>query len=129
MIAFHKHRGYWAFGFEVNQFQEFVASELVRRSRQAGHPVPVMELSHTKDKHGRIQRLQPYLASGHIRLCRRHVTLQDQLRQYPHAAHDDGPDALEMLMNVASEASEAASRPRTRIGQFTDQGIWWHTSF
>jgi hypothetical protein len=37
------------------------------------------------------------MANGLIRLNPAHVTLIDQLRHFPKADHDDGPDALHML--------------------------------
>ena len=58
------------------------------------------------NKQSRIAGLEPQVAQGRIRLCRRHQLLLDQLRQFPLAAHDDGPDALEM----AVEALEPAFR-------------------
>ena len=58
---------------------------------------------HTSDKLGRIQSLEPLISSGVLRFSRRQRTLLDQLRQFPRAAHDDGPDALEMAVMVARE--------------------------
>ncbi len=101
LISYHRRRNYSALGFEVNQFQQFLADEARRRSRIAGVEIPVRDLTHTTDKLGRIQRLQPFVTSGGIRFSRRHVTLLNQLRQFPHAAHDDGPDALEMAVSIA----------------------------
>ena len=37
-----------------------------------------------------------------LRLCRRHVGLLEQLRQFPLGAHDDGPDALEMVVSLST---------------------------
>jgi hypothetical protein len=73
----------------------------VTRSRAKGCEVPVHKLTHTSDKVLRIQALQPAISSGAIRFSRRHTVLLEQLRQFPHAAHDDGPDALEMAMDAA----------------------------
>ena len=64
--------------------------------------MPVVDIHHSSDKLGRIQRLQPLITSGTLRLCRRHVTLLEQLRQFPLGAHDDGPDALEMAVSVCT---------------------------
>jgi hypothetical protein len=32
--------------------------------------------------------------------------LVDQLREFPHAAHDDGPDALEMALRLAESLAQ-----------------------
>jgi hypothetical protein len=86
---------------EANQFQEFLADELRKRSGQAGVSLPVRKINNTTDKIGRVQSLQPLLASGTLRLSRRHSALLDQLRQFPMGAHDDGLDALEMAAHLA----------------------------
>jgi len=40
------------------------------------------------------------VTQGRIRFSRRHQLLLDQLRQFPLGVHDDGPDALEMAVQV-----------------------------
>ena len=94
-------RQYLGFAFEVNQFQQFLADELRRRGNAQGVYPTVEDIIQTSDKLGRIQRLQPLVRSGTIRFSRRHKTLLDQLRYFPKAAHDDGPDALEMAVELA----------------------------
>ncbi len=101
IIKYYGIRSYRWFGLEVNQYQEFLADELRRRSAQASTRVPVANIRSSTDKLGRIQRLQPLIASGMLRFTHRQVALLEQLRQFPHAAHDDGPDALEMAVRTA----------------------------
>ena len=102
VMQYHRMRRYQRFGMETNQFQQFLSDELRRRSTAASVYVPVADVHHSSDKLGRIQRLQPLIISGTLRFSRRHVTLVEQLRQFPFAAHDDGPDALEMAVSVSS---------------------------
>jgi predicted phage terminase large subunit-like protein len=105
---------------ETVQFQEFLRSELIKRSAAAGIPVPARAVQPIADKLLRIETLQPHVKNGLIRLHPSQVTLIDQLRHFPKADHDDGPDALHMLWMAATSglASVAvASRPapgRTR---------------
>jgi len=101
ILAYQAKRRYTSFGIESNQFQQFLASELRRRGNARGLYPRIKEINHTSDKLGRIQSLQPLIASGTIRFSRRHQTLLDQLRQFPKGAHDDGPDALEMAVSLA----------------------------
>ncbi len=101
IIEYHAIRKFTSFGIETNQFQHFLATELKRISAEAGVCLPVEEITHTSDKLGRIQSLEPLISSGVLRFSRRHRTLLDQLRQFPKAAHDDGPDALEMALVMA----------------------------
>lgn len=82
---------------ETVQFQEFFASELIKRSAAAGVPLPVQSVKPSGDKDLRILSLQPHINNGLIRLHRSQRTLIEQLTHYPEAAHDDGPDALHML--------------------------------
>jgi hypothetical protein len=42
------------------------------------------------------------MSNGLIRLHASHTTLIDQLRHFPKADHDDGPDALHMLWMAAT---------------------------
>ena len=102
VIAYDQRRKYCRFGMEINQFQEFLAEELQRRSREQSANLPVWGIRNTTDKVGRIQRLQPMITSGGIQFSRRHVRLLEQLRQFPMGAHDDGPDALEMAVQTAA---------------------------
>ncbi len=98
VIAYQKLRNYRRFTMETNQFQEFLSDVLKQRSREIGVYIPVHDRRNASDKEARIQSLQLHISSGTLRLSRRHITLLDQLRQFPMGAHDDGPDALEMAV-------------------------------
>ncbi len=96
-----------AFGVEANQFQELLAAafeeEFLRQGELAARPWLV---DNQVNKQVRIRRLGAYLASRRLRL--RHGSpgtrmLLDQLRAFPLADHDDGPDALEMAIRLAAE--------------------------
>lgn len=86
---------------ETIQFQEFLRTELVKRSAARGIPVPARAVQPYTDKLLRIETLQPHMANGLIRLHPSQTTLIDQLRHFPKADHDDGPDALHMLWMAA----------------------------
>lgn len=89
-------------GVEAVQFQEFFAHVLVQRAAERGIALPVRPLVNSADKLLRIESLQPHMAQGRIRLHASQWALIDQLRHFPKADHDDGPDALEMLWRLAS---------------------------
>lgn len=82
---------------ETVQFQEFLRTELVKRSAAQGVPVPAQPVIPHTDKLLRIESLQPHVLNGLIRLHPSQVTLIEQLRHFPKGDHDDGPDALHML--------------------------------
>jgi predicted phage terminase large subunit-like protein len=103
----------WA--FESVQFQEFLRQELVRVSAERGVPVPARPVSPHADKNLRIESLQPHMANGLIRLHPQQRTLIEQLRHWPKADHDDGPDMLQMLWAICHRA--AAGAAGIRIGR------------
>lgn len=86
---------------ETVQFQEFLRTELIKRAAARGMPVPARAVQPHADKLLRIESLQPHMANGLIRLHPSQTTLIDQLRHFPKADHDDGPDALHMLWALA----------------------------
>jgi predicted phage terminase large subunit-like protein len=87
---------------ETVQFQEFLKTELVKRSAARHAPVPARGVTPHADKTLRIESLQPHMANGLIRLHASQGTLIEQLRHFPKADHDDGPDALHMLWMAAT---------------------------
>ncbi len=107
VIALHARWGCAAWAVEAVQFQEFLRTELVKRSAQRGQPVPARAVKPVADKLLRIETLQPHLANGLIRLHPSQSALIEQLRHFPKADHDDGPDALHMLWSLAVSGAGA----------------------
>lgn len=106
-----------AIGFEANAFQFLIAPEFDRHSRQLGLLMPsaMMIENHNVPKPVRIRRLSGWL--NRVRLRRGSPgceLLLEQLRDFPLADHDDGPDALEMAirqLNLAAAGYAAAVEP------------------
>lgn len=96
-------------GFESVQFQEFLRTELVKRSAQLGVPVPARALLPISDKLLRIESLQPHMHNGLIRVHSSQTTLIDQFRHFPKADHDDGPDMVQMLWMLCVTGGIAAA--------------------
>ncbi|MFZ4537831.1 phage terminase large subunit [Propionivibrio sp.] len=97
IISLHREYRCLVWAIETIQFQEFLRSELVKRSAAAGIPVPARAVQPHTDKLLRIETLQPHMANKLIRVHSSQTALIDQLRHFPKADHDDGPDALHML--------------------------------
>lgn len=99
---------------EAVQFQEFLRTELVKRSAKMGIHVPARAVIPHTDKLLRIEALQPHCSNQLIRLHPSQTTLIEQLTHFPKGDHDDGPDALQMLWMAAttSGAYEFASVKR-----------------
>ncbi|MEQ8849082.1 hypothetical protein [Botrimarina sp.] len=96
-----------AFGVESNQWQQLLAGEfLAEFQRQGLLGVAPCELTNYKNKPMRVRRLGAYLSQRRFRFRRGSastVLLVEQLRDFPLAAHDDGPDALEMALRLAED--------------------------
>jgi predicted phage terminase large subunit-like protein len=96
-----------AFGIETNQFQELLGGEFeaeFRRQNILG--VPPWTFDNRVNKQVRIRRLGPYLSRRQLRFKADSAAtrlLVAQLREFPTADHDDGPDALEMAIRLAGE--------------------------
>ena len=103
---------------------------MVKRAAARGIPVPARGVQPIADKLLRIESLQPHMANGLIRLHANQSTLIDQLRHFPKADHDDGPDALHMLwmaattMGAGAEGFQSLARHGGRGAHF---GGWHDT--
>ncbi len=107
---------------ETVQFQEFFRTELMKRAAVDGVALPAMPIQNTTDKTLRIERLQPPIAAGLIRFSSAHATLLQQLRQWPAADHDDGPDCLEMLWTHGLAYSGTAAGDGVLTAPRVDRG-------
>ncbi len=101
------------FAVEANQFQDLLAGEFEAEFRRQGilaaRPLPI---ENHAPKQVRIRRLGPYLASRRLRFRAGSPgtrLLVEQLREFPLADHDDGPDALEMAIRLAQEIHHGRS--------------------
>jgi predicted phage terminase large subunit-like protein len=107
-----------AIGFEANQFQELLGSDFVAEFQKQGVVglQPWTLHNHVK-KLMRIRRLSPLLAQGRLRFLAGSAgtrLLVEQLKFFPCADHDDGPDALEMAVRLAGELMN--QRPGDGLG-------------
>ncbi|MDN5665081.1 MAG: phage terminase large subunit [Psychrobacter sp.] len=99
----------WA--VESVAFQEFLRTELVKRSAQQGIHVPAIPVFPHGDKALRIIALQPHMANGLILLHHKQKTLIAHFTHFPKHENDDGPDGTEMAWKLATGFSRAAATP------------------
>jgi len=95
-----------AIGIEGNQFQDLLLPEIQRQCEERNiPPLPLYTIENKVKKEIRIRRLGPYLCRGELRFSDTpsNRLLVDQLKQFPLAQHDDGPDALEMALRLGLE--------------------------
>lgn len=97
----HETRNYSTFVYEANGSQSWLGDMI----KKAAPHVPAEPVTNTPPKEDRISKLMIRIEQGMVRLSRRHTELLRELAQYPHGAHDDGIDALSMLVDLAERVS------------------------
>jgi predicted phage terminase large subunit-like protein len=95
------------FGVEANQYQELLADLFqAELARQKLSMVVPLKMTQTMNKGVRIRKLSPLLAQKRLRFKANSPgakLLVEQLQQFPLGDHDDGPDALEMAVQLAGD--------------------------
>ena len=106
-VAFHRRFRPDAFGVEANQFQDLLGGQFEAEfERQGVLGVRPWLLDNRVNKLVRIRRLGPYLAAGRLRFKSDSPStrlLVEQFKDFPVGDHDDGPDAAEMALRLATE--------------------------
>lgn len=104
-----------AIGIETNNFQELliIPIEIAAKAKSASLRLPIVPLINTVNKQVRIRRLTNYLTLRMFRFLDTPGTrmLVEQLKKFPFAEHDDGPDMLEMLLRVLIQLSQVKRIP------------------
>ena len=99
-----------ALAIETNQFQELLGREFVAEfARQGVLGIQPWSLDNRVNKLVRLRRLGPYLSQRRLRFKNDSPAtrlLVEQMQQFPVGDHDDGPDALEMAIRLATELLE-----------------------
>ncbi len=90
---------------ETNTFQQLLTIPFRSVAQERRITLRIMQLENYVPKQVRIRRLGESLSQRKIRFRRTLGTrlLVEQLKQFPTADHDDGPDALEMAERCAKE--------------------------
>ena len=117
IIEMQREYGCMVWGVESVQFQEFLRTELVKRSAALGVPVPARGVLPIADKQLRIESLQPHMHNGLIRLHSSQTTLISQFRHFPKADHDDGPDMVVVLWMLCVTGGMAAAAQSKNVPQ------------
>ena len=122
IIAMHAEYRCILWVIETVQFQEFLRTELIKRSAARGIPIPARAVQPYTDKLLRIETLQPHMANGLLRLHPGQTTLIDQFRHFPKADHDDGPDMVHMLWMAAQGSGRGTSEFQSAGSRVTTSG-------
>lgn len=112
----HQERyGYEKFGVETNLYRNLLLPNIIdernRREKASGKLVKVAfyDIENTENKEKRIYTLEPRVTHGWI-LFNRTLSKEymDQMQDFPHADHDDCPDATEMLWGLMNKRYTAS---------------------
>lgn len=103
ILEYCKIRNYTKFAFESNQFQIVLVDEIIRLGAQKGIYPAIEGMPNTSNKPSRIESLQALVKSGVIQFSKRQTELLIQLKYFPKGPHDDGPDALEMVVKISKD--------------------------
>jgi predicted phage terminase large subunit-like protein len=93
--------GHHRIGFEENGFQKFLGEDIVKNSAKQGREIPISFIKNTDRKENRIIRLQPMIKQGRIQFSKSHSELINEILHYPKSVHDDGIDALSMILDIS----------------------------
>lgn len=111
------------FGIESNAWQELLGKDFTRVFLERNMPwVEPLQIENRVNKIVRIRDLGQFLRDRRFRVKRNAGgrLLVNQLREFPLAKHDDGPDACEMAIRLAEEA---LGGPRESDDEHLDLGF------
>lgn len=117
-VSLYKKWDFSQLGVEGNGFQALVVREARDRFNALGEGCRVLKAKSTSNKELRIASLEPMVNNGSL-IFRQNINplLFDQLKYFPTATHDDGPDALAGVVKSLSnkiDPSQPLQRRRAR---------------
>lgn len=101
-------KGFYKFGVETVQFQYYFKDVMAQKSAKAGEYLPIEEIRSSVNKILRIESLQPMIKNKYLKFNREHKTLLKQLEEFPMGKNDDGPDALQMAVQLTQSVKTIA---------------------
>lgn len=115
LMAYQLAYGCLVWGVEDTAFQEYYRQQIVAQSAARKVPLPAIGIHNDRDKDILIEGVAPHVNNGLILFNQRHLVFNDNVKHYPEAAHDDGPDGLQMLWKLFMRG--AGGLPKFRMGK------------
>jgi predicted phage terminase large subunit-like protein len=109
IVTYAKRFPFRFFGVESNNFQQVMVDQLKERCKGESVTLNIKEIKNTSHKNERIISMQSITRTGGLRFNRNHRLLIDQLCSFPMGAYDDGPDALQLALNLCRELDNGFS--------------------
>jgi predicted phage terminase large subunit-like protein len=112
----HEEFNYQKFGVETNLYRNLLLPNIVRERKEREEKakkvihLPFYDIENIDNKEKRIYTLEPKVSHGWI-LFNRALSQEfmGQMEAFPHADHDDCPDALEMLWGLVNNRYKPAA--------------------
>jgi predicted phage terminase large subunit-like protein len=105
-------KGFYKFGVETVQFQYYFKEVMAKKAAETGEYIPIEEIKSTANKQLRIESLQPLVKNKYLKFNRSHKTLLKQMEEFPMGKNDDGPDCLQMAVQLAQEVMRTAGKTK-----------------
>lgn len=115
MIEFQRAWNCIVWGIEATAFQEYFRQQITLQSAALKMPLPTVPVQSHEDKQLKIEAMSPHVNNGLILFNQAHTVLNTQVRHWPEADHDDGPDCLAMLWALCLQRSFGI--PKIRLGK------------
>lgn len=117
VVELYKAFGPECLALETNTFQQLLTIPLHAEAKRQRIELRIVELDNRVNKNVRIRRLGGPLSARRMRFRRTPGTrlLVEQLKQFPTADHDDGPDGLEMARRTAIELWNGRQQKQGRM--------------
>jgi predicted phage terminase large subunit-like protein len=103
ILAYSRRFKFRKIGFEANNFQSLLISNLRKLLTDNGLHPEVVPMTNSSNKVKRILEILPYLKTGQLQLSRHSKLFLEQLQVFPRGKNDDGPDAVEMVVRLCIE--------------------------
>lgn len=125
IFELHLKYQYHSFAVETNLYRNLLMQNIIAERKRLELKynkiirIPFYEVENVENKRKRIYALEPKVTHGWILFNRALSSVfLDQMEQFPHADHDDGPDSLEMLWKLVQGVYKPAPtsiNPMARI--------------
>ena len=115
MIEFQRAWHCIVWGVEATAFQEYFRQQITLQSAALKIPLPTVPVMTHEDKTLKIEAMSPHVNNGLILFNQAHTVLNTQLRHWPEADHDDGPDCLAMLWSLCLQRGYGI--PKIKLGK------------
>lgn len=123
IFEYHNQYNFVKFGVETNLYRNLLLPNIIeeRKKREKKHHksinISFYDIVQVENKQKRIYTIEPKVTHGWILFNRSlSKTCMNMIEEFPHADHDDAPDALEMLWGLVHNRYKPSPLNKSAIG-------------